>query len=163
MKALLITALMAMAGIAHASNWSNGSYGNKMEGTTNYTRIQSSDYNLFKFPYNGKNYAYIQINGNGQAMFQIDKGQIQCFQGCGLKIKIDNQQPFYVNAAQNDNGQNDYVTFCPDSDPDTYICNSKSLIEKIKNAKTILVSAKVYQEGNPVWEFKVDGFTMPRK
>ena len=153
-------------GSVNVATWSTGSFGDKMEGTvTNYTRQRSTDWNSFKFPYEGKTYAYFQINDDGHATFEIDRGQIQCssYNGCSLKIKIDNQKPIYISAAQNNNGKSDYVSICTGTDPGTYYCNGKSFIKSLKGAKKILVEAQVFQEGNPVWEFDVSEFEMPKK
>jgi hypothetical protein len=116
--------------------------------------VQSINTVEFAFPYNGTQRGSLYIRrhprfGNS-VIFRIEKGQLLCpsYEGCTVLVRFDDGEPQSFSAA-------------PPSDHSTetiFIKNYDRFIEKLRTARRVRVSPKVYQEGSVVFSFDVAGF-----
>jgi len=133
----------------------HGVWEDQMEGTkTYYSYLTSVNGANFDFPYKQNTKARLFITSDNMLEIRLDSGQVMCtsveIEGCWIKIKFDDSKPTEVRAYGFGNGKYNGAFFCPTrSSP----CSSKSLINKIKSSKKMLVEIEVYNQGYPVFEF----------
>jgi hypothetical protein len=117
--------------------------------TERFACIKSTNSLEFGFPYNGGSRAELCFRDSGRrghnAILTI-KGQIPCFDGCPIKMRIDEGKVVTVSgtgAADNSTG----VVFLP------YL----PTLSAVKRAKRLRIEAQFYQEGDRVMEFAPAG------
>lgn len=120
---------------------------NPMDGTKSQSAIIFSDNkHSFAFPYDGEQNAALKLSDSGirtSIEFHITKGQIICRDKCLFHIKIDDNQPTYVEGYKPRDGSTTYTYFLPEPE----------LLRSIISAKKILVQPTIYQNGSPIFEF----------
>lgn len=132
------------------SGWHYSSETDKLTGKTErFACIKSINSLDFAFPYNGGSRAELCLRESGRrghdAILTIH-GQIPCFQGCAIKLRIDDGKVVTLNgtgAADNETG----VVFLPYS----------STLSAAKRAKRLRIEAQFFQEGDRVMEFAPSG------
>ncbi|MGH7563741.1 MAG: hypothetical protein ACREK5_04890 [Gemmatimonadota bacterium] len=84
--------------------WSYRTITDEMDGTvTRVAAIQSANTVEFDFPYQGAQRARLVLSprpGYDLVMLVIQKGQMPCFSGCKVRVKIDDDDPQYMDATQ---------------------------------------------------------------
>lgn len=87
-------------------------------------------------------------------IFGIERGQLLCpsYEGCTVLVRFDDGKPqsFSANPPSD---QSSEMLFIEDYD---------SFVAKLRHAKQVRISPKVYQEGSVVFAFDVAGFD-PKK
>jgi hypothetical protein len=138
------------------SNWRYGENVDKMSGeVTKWAMTDSTNKVKMDFPHNGGSEGTIVVFEKN-VKIHISKGQVMCsnYSGCIIKVKFDDEQPANYAAVGPANGQYDhiYLGYLADGN------GAKKFMQKLKTAKTVMISLEVYQENSPVWEFNVAGF-----
>lgn len=125
-----------------------------MGGTAFAAQVVSKNSLDFSFPYQGNQKAALTLRThprNGKDVFvTLEKGQFICsgYDGCYVSIRFDEGQTSKYSA----NGTADYSTNT------IFISNYDRFLSNMMKAKTARISANVYQEGSPVFEFNVADF-----
>jgi hypothetical protein len=108
----------------------------------------------FSFPYSGEQRATLTLRNHPrygkEVIFEIEKGQILCpsYDTCSVLVRFDDGEPTSFTAV----GAADHST------ETIFIKNYNRFIEKMLHAERVRISASVYQQGSPVFEFRVGGF-----
>jgi hypothetical protein len=117
--------------------------------------IESTNTVNFDFPYNGSQNGSLILRTDPRhgkdLMFQIQKGQIMCpsYQGCTVQVRFDDEKPVSYSA----NGPAD------NSSEVIFLSDYAQFLGKLKKAKRVRLSVNIFQEGAPVFEFDVAGFS----
>lgn len=115
---------------------------------------KSKNTHRFKFPYSGEQFAELALRNHPRfghsIILQLSKGQFVCdnFDGCNVTIRIGDAQPRQIRARP----PSDYSS-------DTLFLGGRftnQLWNEILRADRVVISAVVYREGAPAFEF----FTM---
>jgi len=124
------------------------------KGSINQAYVTSLNTVNFEFPYSGEQNATLILRTHPRhgknIIFNIEKGQILCpsYENCTILVRFDDEAPMNFSAI----GPADHST------ESAFFRNYDRLFEKIKKAKKVRVSANIYQQGAPVFEFDVSGF-----
>jgi hypothetical protein len=123
-------------------------------GTTYLARISSSNTVNFDFPYSGDQHAELQLRTHPRygkdVIFSIEKGQFLCnsFEDCIVLVRFDDGKAASFSAAGAADNSTETI----------FIRNYSRFVEKMQKSKRVRISANIYQEGAPVFEFDVSEF-----
>lgn len=124
-------------------------------GGKNYTaEIFSRNTVSFDFPYHGEQHGILSLNTHSRygkrAALSLEKGQFLCssYDGCRVQVRFDGEKAATYSAS----GPADY------SNETIFIDNYDRFLSSLLKASTLRISASVYHEGSPVFEFNVAGF-----
>jgi hypothetical protein len=139
--------------------WAYNSYQDAMTSRPTFiARIKSENAVNFGFPYDGSQKGLLTLRKDPKhgydAYFSVDQGQILCrsYDGCSISIRFDDNEVQNYSAT----GPSDLSTTT------IFINNFDRFYAKLKNAKVVKIQVPFYQEGERVFEFKVDGFSANR-
>jgi hypothetical protein len=131
------------------ANWVYSQNEDKMTGKQDYfAEVSAKELLMFDFPYDGGSQArlIIRYTNKNEILLVISKGQFKTnYDGTSVRIRFDEEPPAnYTCSEPSDRSSN--VLF---------INSASKLIKKMKSAKTMLIEAEFYQEGNRIMEFDV--------
>jgi hypothetical protein len=137
------------------SQWTYSHDADEMTGKASHiASVRSNNTVEFEFPYSGVQHGRLSIRrhprwGN-DVFFAIEKGQLLCtsYEGCTVLVRFDEGEPLSFSAA-------------PAADHSTetvFIQNYDRFVTKMRAAKEVRISPKVYQQGDVVFTFDVSGF-----
>lgn len=142
-----------------AKKWRYTAVTDPMTGRPNITAsIQSENTVNFSFPYDGEQRATLTLRTHPtygrDVIFRIEQGQILCnsFDRCQLRVRFDEGHPQQWKAN-------------PPSDRSTtvvFLESYGSFLQRLRTAEMVRIQPEIYQEGNPVFEFKVGGYDHQR-
>lgn len=123
--------------------------------TAHYASVSSSNTVNFDSPYSGDQHASLTLRSHPRmgknVILRIEKGQILCtsYDGCEVLVRFDDgaAQTFSAAAAADHSSET------------IFISNYPRFVQALAKAKRARVSFPVYQEGNPVFDFDVSGFS----
>lgn len=127
-------------------------------GTTFHARVLSTNTVEFGFPYAGIQNATLHLRIDPKygkdAIFRIAKGQILCnfYQDCTVLVRFDDEKPVNYSA----------IGAADNSSETIFIHNYGKFVEKLLKAKQVRISTNIYQQGAPVFEFDVGGFSQDK-
>ena len=137
------------------SQWTYSHDTDEMTGKVSHVATVSSENTLeFEFPYNGSQHARLSLRRHprwgSDVIVGIEKGQFLCtsYEGCTVLVRFDNGEPQSFSA----NPAADHST------ETIFIDNYDRFLSKMRTAKQVRISPKVYQQGNVVFTFDVAGF-----
>jgi hypothetical protein len=141
------------------SQWEYSHNPDEMTGNVSHTAsVQSENTVEFDFPYQGAQHGRLTIRrhprfGN-DVIFGIERGQLLCpsYDGCSVLVRFDDGQPQSFSA----NPPADH------SSETIFIANYERFVTRMRSAKVVRISPKIYQQGNVVFTFAVDGFDTKR-
>lgn len=143
--------------VAPGSQWSYSHIADAMsEGTSHHAVVASTNTVEFKFPYAGAQHASLNLRTNPRygkdVIFSIERGQILCrsYEDCTVLVRFDDEKAANYSA----------VGAADNSTETIFIRNYDRFIGKMLKAKRVRISANIYQEGMPTFEFDVSGFAM---
>lgn len=118
-----------------------------------FATLYSTNSVNFSFPYDGEQLATLILrtgNGDSSVLFRIQKGQFLCssYDGCSVQVRFDDNKPIQFSAG----GPADQSTEV------LFIQNYSKFYALMVKSKRVRISANIYQEGAPVFEFDVSGF-----
>ena len=128
-------------------------------GPVNTASILSSNTVSFGFPYQGPQHATLTLRTHPQygkdVFFSIERGQIlvRSYNDDTVTLRFDDHKPMRVRALEPKD--NDSTTI--------FLVGYNGLVAQMKKAKTLRIQVPVYQEGEPVFEFNVQGLNWPMK
>lgn len=127
-------------------------------GTTYFASVKSTNTVNFDFPYRGEQHATLDLRVDPKfgkdTIFSIERGQLLCrsYQGCTVLVRFDNGKPIKYSATGPSDGSSKYL----------FISNYEQFLNNMKKAKIVRISPEVYNNGNPVFEFDVTGFSQDK-
>ena len=137
------------------SQWSYSQEEDAMaKGKTYHASVKSTNTVNFAFPYSGDQHGTLTLRTHPRygkdVIFSIEKGQIQCpsYSGCKVLVRFDDAQAVNYSAAGPEDNSSETV----------FIRDYSGFVAKMMKAKKVRISASIYQEGSPVFEFDVSGF-----
>lgn len=138
-----------------ARKWSYAELSDEMTGRTARTAsIRSENTVDFAFPYGGDQHATLMLRthpSHGEdVILSIERGQLLCQQidRCRLRVRFDDGEP-----------QN--WTARPPADHSTthlFLDSHDRFVDRLRRAQVVRLQPEVYQEGSPVFEFRVGGY-----
>jgi hypothetical protein len=124
------------------------------KGKTYFAVVRSTNTVSFGFPYSGAQHATLTLRTHPRygkdVILAIERGQLLCpsYDGCTVLVRFDDGKATrYSAAAPADN-----------STVSLFIRNYSQFVAHMEKAKRVRISAQVYQEGAPVFDFDVAGF-----
>jgi len=144
---------------AHGSQWNYQRRDDAMaKGVIYEASVESSNTVNFAFPYQGDQRATLTLRTHPRygkdAIFSIERGQLTCssYDGCTVLVRFDDGAPVrYSAAAPEDN-----------SSETLFIRDYSGFVARMIKAKTVRISATVFQQGSPAFEFDVSNFDQDR-
>lgn len=123
-------------------------------GKAYFAAVRSTNTVSFGFPYSGTQHATLTLRTHPRygkdVILAIERGQFLCpsYDSCTVLIRFDDSKATNYSAAGA--GDNSTETL--------FIRNYSGFLVHMAKAKRVRVSAPVYQEGSPVFNFDVSGF-----
>lgn len=119
---------------------------------TYYATVESENEVEFEFPYNGGSTLGLTLRKSPKfgtdVYIKISKGQfMSSISGVPVSLRIDSEKAFKTTANGASDGSSDVL----------FLSNAKSLIKKLKTAKTLKVEVEFFQEGYRTFTFNVEG------
>lgn len=117
-------------------------------------QVSSSNTVNFDFPYSGTQHGTLRLRTHPRhgkdIIFSIEKGQILChsYEDCTVLVRFDNEKPENYSA----------VGAADNSTETIFIRNYSKFAGKMLKAKRVRISANIYQEGAPAFEYDVSNF-----
>lgn len=142
---------------AASSAWSYETTSDEMgRGSTRYAVVRATDPVFFEFPYQGEQYARLQVrknpSGEMDLMLVIDRGQFDCdVYACDIALKFDDAKTFDHKAGRASGGSSNVI----------FIRDEPRILAKIKAAKTLKIEASFYRQGKRVFTFPVQNLRFP--
>jgi hypothetical protein len=124
------------------------------DGTAYLASISSTNTVNFHSPYSGDQHARLSLRTHPRygkdVVFRIEQGQFLCnsYEDCVVLVRFDEGKAAKFSAAGAEDNSTDTI----------FIRNYSQFVERLQKAKRIRISANIYQEGAPVFEFDVSGF-----
>lgn len=132
------------------NTWKYDSSTNNMGDKYLYAEIDANEKVYMEFPYNGGSTGTLLIrnkNGKKEAMFLIDKGQIDTdYDGTYIRVKFDDQTPQKWSMSGSADNSSDILFFE----------NASSLIKKVKESKKVVLEVPFFQNGNQQFVFNTE-------
>jgi len=137
--------------------WEKALFQDRLTGK-DYSEISVRSTNLveFDFPYQGPQRATISVRSKHprfgtDVMLSIERGQFLCnsWDGCTISISFDGGKPEQFSMATPQDNSTTLLFFS----------NKKRIIDKLKKSKDVRVSASIYQQGEPIFEFIAEGLS----
>jgi len=142
-----------------AAKWSYGRSEDAMTSReTRQASIQSENTVVFDFPYQGPQRGTLVLRDHPSygkdVIFRIEQGQILChsFSSCDVRVRFDDGTPERWSAAESADNNSTVI----------FLRNYNRFIQRLRSASVVRVQVPMYQEGNPVFEFRVGGFDFDR-
>lgn len=142
-----------------ANKWTYRATEDPMSGrTSRFASIQSENTVSFDFPYEGPQFGTLMVRDHPSygrnVILLIERGQILCqsYEDCSIRIRFDNGSPMRWGA----------VGPADNSNTSVFLRNEDGFIRRFRAAKVVRLQIPVYQEGEPMFEFRVGGFDYSR-
>ena len=141
------------------AQWTYGQNEDPMaKGTAYGAAVQSTNTVEFGFPYSGPQHATLTFRTHPRygkdVIFSIERGQFLCrsYEDCTILVRFDDQK-----------AQNYSAVGAADNSTETiFIRNYSRFVSSMLKAKTVRISAEIFQQGSPVFEFDVSGFNQAK-
>lgn len=137
------------------SKWEYSDDKDEMTGKLSYYAFVNSDNTVnFKFPYSGEQHATLELRTHPRfgkdVILEIKSGQFLCpsYSDCTVLVRFDDNNPVRYTASAPSDGSSNFI----------FIRNYSKFLSNLSRSKRVRISAEVYQEGNPIFEFNVSGF-----
>ena len=124
------------------------------KGAAYFASVLSNNTVNFGFPYSGAQHATLTLRTHPRygenVILSIERGQFLCpsYDGCTVLVRFDDSKAIRYSA----DGAADNST------ETIFIRGYSSFVAHLEKSKRVRISANVYQEGAPVFEFDVSGF-----
>lgn len=125
-------------------------------GSVKFATTQSKNEVSFRFPYQGRQRATLQLRAHPRfgrdVILSIEKGQMLCeYDGCSVTVRFGDGKPQRFRAARSAD-QSSNVLFIRDHD---------RFAASLKRVELLMIEARIYQEGNEIFEFDAAGLKWP--
>jgi hypothetical protein len=124
------------------------------KGIIRTARVRSSNEVEFDFPYAGAQRATLTLRTHPRygkdVIFGIERGQIQCpsYDECTVLVRFDDEAPSNFAAVGAEDNSSETI----------FIRNYDKFLAKLTKAKRLRLSASIFQQGSPVFDFDLSGF-----
>ncbi len=137
-----------------AERWTYSTDEDKVRGaTTNYASTTSTNTVVQGPPYSAATTMEIMLRKSQafgtDVILTISSGQMMCpsYRGCSATVRFDDGKPQTIQLAGPEDNSSEIV----------FVRGAKSLIEKLKASKHVVIEKTLYQAGNPQFEFNTSG------
>lgn len=119
-----------------------------------FASIESENTVDFDFPYQGSQRGTLTLRDHPtygrDVIFSIERGQLLCpsYDDCQVRVRFDEGSSERWNAV----GPSD------NSSTSIFIRNQARFVQKLRAAKVVRLQVRIYQQGEPMFEFQVGGF-----
>lgn len=123
-------------------------------GTTYFAGVLSTNTVTFGFPYGGAQHATLVLRSHPRygknLILKIERGQFLCpsYDGCQVLVRFDDANAVRYRA----------VGPADNSTETLFITAYDSFLRHLEKSKRVRISANVYQQGAPMFEFDITGF-----
>lgn len=141
---------------AERISWKYREAKDEMRNKTSYFASKSSNNSLeLSFPYQGGSNLILTLRKHSEygndVMFSISKGQFSCrIDGCNISVKFDDGNIEKYEVSESESGSNDVLFISGNK-------NMKKFMDKLKNAKKMVVEAPIYDHGRAQFTFDTQG------
>lgn len=124
------------------------------KGTAYFASVLSTNTVNFGFPYSGAQHGTLTLRTHPRygkdVILSIERGQFLCpsYDGCTVLVRFDDNKAIRYSAASAADNSTETI----------FIRGYASFVGHLEKSKRVRISANVYQEGAPVFEFDVTGF-----
>ncbi len=124
------------------------------KGAAYFASVLSNNTVNFGFPYSGAQHATLTLRTHPRygrdVILSIERGQFLCpsYDGCTVLVRFDDGKAMHYSAASAADNSTETI----------FIRGYSSFVTHLEKSKRVRISANVYQEGAPVFEFDVSGF-----
>lgn len=124
------------------------------KGTTYFAQVKSSNTVTFDSPYDGPQHGTLTIRTHPRhgkdVVLSIERGQFLCrsYEDCNILVRFDDEKASTYSA----------VGPADNSSESIFLRNYQRFVAGMLKAKRVRISAEIYQEGSPVFEFDVSDF-----
>jgi len=124
-------------------------------GETLFAMVQSTNTVNFDFPYQGAQHATLTLRTHPRhgkdVILKIERGQFLCrsYEDCNVLVRFDENEPVTFSGVGASDNSSEMV----------FLRNYSRFVAGMLKAKRVRMSAEVYQEGSPVFEFDVSDFS----
>ena len=138
---------------ASSANWKYEQEEDKMTSKpAYYASVEANELLQLKFPYNGGTTVTIFLRNKGgknEVMLQLSKGQFMAnvVSGQDIMVRFDSLKAEKFPCVAPGDGSTTVL----------FISNEAKFLSKLKKAKKALIEAELFNEGNQVMEFNVEG------
>lgn len=131
--------------------WEYNSEVDKMSDKTSFgATLEANEPLELKFPYEGSR-AYLRLifNNKNMLVLGVSKGQFMASSVSDeeIKVRFDNNKPEIYKCPGSSDGDSRYL----------FIGSSKTLIDKLKRSKKVLIEAEMFENGFQEMEFNTEG------
>lgn len=124
------------------------------KGISSYALVVSNNTVNFGFPYSGAQHGTLTLRTHPRygkdVILSIERGQFLCpsYDGCTVLVRFDDGKAINYSAAGAADNSTETI----------FIRGYSGFVGHLEKSKRVRISANVYQEGAPVFEFDVSGF-----
>lgn len=124
-------------------------------GVNHEAAIKSLNAVEFEFPYSGPQHATLLLRTHPRygknILLVIERGQFLCqsYEACIVLVRFDDEAAIHFDALSPDDNSTEAI----------FISNYSRFAQKMLKAKRVRIAANIHQEGAPVFEFEVSGFS----
>ena len=124
------------------------------KGAAHFASVLSSNTVNLGFPYSGAQHATLTLRTHPRygkdIILSIERGQFLCpsYDGCIVLVRFDDSKAIRYSAAGAADNSTETI----------FIRGYSNFVAHLEKSKRVRISANVYQEGAPVFEFDVSGF-----
>jgi hypothetical protein len=124
------------------------------KGTAYFASVLSTNTVNFGFPYSGAQHGTLTLRTHPRygkdVILSIERGQFLCpsYDGCTVLVRFDDGKAIRYSAAGAADNSTETI----------FIRGYSSFVGHLEKSKRVRISANIYQEGAPVFEFNVSGF-----
>lgn len=124
------------------------------KGSAYFASVLSTNTVNFGFPYSGAQHGTLTLRTHPRygkdVILRIERGQFLCpsYDGCTVLVRFDEGKAIRYSAAGAADNSTETI----------FIRGYSSFVGHLEKSKRVRISANVYQEGAPVFEFDVSGF-----
>ena len=124
------------------------------KGTAYFASVLSTNTVNFGFPYSGAQHGTLTLRTHPRygkdVILSIERGQFLCpsYDGCTVLVRFDDSKAIQYSAAGAADNSTETI----------FIRGYASFVGHLEKSKRVHISANVYQEGAPVFEFDATGF-----
>lgn len=128
------------------------------KGTTYSATLTSTNTVNLSFPYAGSQHGTLTLRTHPRhgrdLIFSIEKGQLSCssYDGCSVLVRFDDGEPSKYSAGPPSDGSSEYL----------FIKDYSRFAGHLLKSNRVRISASIFQQGSPIFEFDVTGFDVDR-
>lgn len=120
--------------------------------------VRSTNIHEFEFPYHRPQRARLTLRDHPRygkdVIFAIERGQLQCssYSGCDVMVRFGDAPARRYSANEPADNSSELL----------FISNSADFRRRMQAVDVVRITAGIYKQGSPIWEFDVSGYNPDR-